>query len=132
MVLQTNNQPAQEGLSIFKGHQFLSITTFRKNGDAVTTPVWFAQAGEELYIMTMRSSGKAKRISHTSRVRIAPCDRVGVLLGESIEAEAHLVTDDEQNAAEAALSEKYGEQKKMFDARLTDPNDRVYIVVTAV
>jgi PPOX class probable F420-dependent enzyme len=131
MVLQTNNQSTQETLSIFKGHQFLSLTTFRQNGDAVTTPVWFAQVGEKLYIMTMRSSGKAKRISHTPRVRIAPCDRVGMLLGESIDAEAHLIDNDEQSAADAALSAKYGEQKTMFDARMTDPNDRVFIVVTA-
>lgn len=132
MVLQTNNQPAEEALTIFKGHQFLSLTTFRSSGDAVTTPVWFAQAGEKLYIMTMRSSGKAKRISHTPRVRIAPCDRIGMLLGESIEAEAHLIDTNEQGAADAALSAKYGEQKTMFDARMTDPNDRVYLVVTAV
>ncbi len=131
MVLQTNNRPVQEALSIFKGHKFLSLATYRKNGDAVTTPVWFAQAEDKLYIMTMRSSGKAKRISHTERVRVAPCDRIGMLLGESIEAVAHLITDDEQHAADAALSNKYGEEKKMFDARLTDPNDRVYIVVTA-
>ena len=118
--------------SRFDGHHFLSLTTYRKSGEAVVTPVWFVHVGDKLVLMTMLSSGKAKRISHTSRVVIAPCDRTGVLLGEPMEALAHIVPEEGRAAADAALETKYGEQKKGFDSRLTDPNDRAYIVITAV
>lgn len=117
--------------SMLDGHQFISLTTYRKNGEAVATPVWFVDVGNKLYVMTMRASGKAKRITHTPRVTIAACDRAGVLLGDRREAVARIVDEDERAAADAMVTQKYGEQKKMFDARLTDPNDRVFIAITA-
>ncbi len=113
------------------GHNFISLTTYRKNGDAMVTPVWFAQVDDKLYVMTMGQSGKAKRIGHTAKVRVAPCDRVGTLLGDAVDASAHLINGDERQIADAALSAKYGEQKKQFDAQLTNPSDRVFIVITA-
>jgi len=118
--------------SIFEGHHFLSLTTYRKSGEAVATPVWFAQVDNRLYVMTMLASGKAKRIMNTSRVTIAPCDRTGTLLGPSMEAVAHLVSEDGRSAADDAITTKYSEMKKGFDAQLKDPNDRAFIVITAV
>ncbi|HAE59309.1 MAG TPA: PPOX class F420-dependent oxidoreductase, partial [Anaerolineae bacterium] len=46
----------------FQNQQYLSIETFRKNGQGVKTPVWFVQDGEVLYIWTQTDSGKAKRV----------------------------------------------------------------------
>ena len=126
----TETNPAN-GLSILDGHQFLSLTTYRQNGEAVTTPVWFAQVDNQLYLMTMLASGKAKRIMNNPRVTIAPCDRMGTLLGPSMEAVAHVVSEDRRSVADAALAAKYGELKKGFDAQLTDPNHRAYIIITA-
>ncbi len=117
--------------SMLDGHQFISLTTYRKNGESVATPVWFVDIGNKLYVMTMGASGKAKRIGHTPHVTIAACDRAGALLGESREAVARVVGELERAAADASVAQKYGEQKKMFDARLTDPNDRVFIAITA-
>lgn len=117
--------------SMLDGHQFISLTTYRKNGEAVATPVWFVDVGNKLYVMTMRVSGKAKRIAQTPRVTIAACDRAGALLGERRDAIARIVDEDERAIADAMVTQKYGEQKKMFDARLTDPNDRVFIAITA-
>ncbi len=117
--------------SMLDGHHFLSLTTYRKTGEAIVTPVWFAQVDNRVYVMTMLASGKAKRIINTPRVTIAPCDRTGNLLGPSMEAVAHRVSEDGRSAADAALAAKYGEQKKGFDAQLTDPTHRVYFVITA-
>jgi uncharacterized protein len=50
------------------GHQFMSVTTFRKSGQPVPTPVWFAQVEDKLYVMTQANAGKVKRIGHTARV----------------------------------------------------------------
>ncbi|MBA3870977.1 MAG: PPOX class F420-dependent oxidoreductase [Anaerolineae bacterium] len=126
----TEAHPANS-FSILDGHQFLSLTTYRQNGEAVTTPVWFAQVDDQLYLMTMLASGKAKRIMNNKRVTIAPCDRMGTLLGPSMEAVAHVVSEDGLSAADAALAAKYGELKKGFDAQLTDPTHRAYLVITA-
>ena len=57
------------------------------------TPVWFAEepengAAEKLYVYSTSDSGKAKRIGNNGRVRVAPCDVRGKLLGEWIEARA--------------------------------------------
>ena len=120
-----------KAFSMLDGHQFISLITYRKNGDGVATPVWFVDVGDTLIVMTMRSSGKAKRIGHTPRVNIAPCDRAGVLLGDGTEAVARIMGQAEHAAADAMVSQKYGEQKKMFDARLTDPSERVFIAITA-
>ena len=131
MVQVAGSTSTDSEFSMLDGHQFISLTTYRKNGEAVATPVWFVDVGNKLYVMTMRTSGKAKRIGHTQRVTIAACDRAGALLGESREAMARIVGEDERAAADAMVAQKYGEQKKMFDARLTDPNDRVFIAITA-
>ncbi len=93
-----------------KGHQFISLTTFRKTGVAVSTPVWFADAGGRLIVTTEPASGKVKRIRHTPRVTVAPCTFRGKLLGPVQEARARILPHGEHAAAEAALKAKYGLQ----------------------
>ena len=50
--------------------QYINLTTFRKSGVAVATPVWFAEHAGTLYVETTASTGKVKRIRHTSRATI--------------------------------------------------------------
>ena len=118
------------GFPTLNGHEYMSLITSRKSGQPVPTPVWFAQDGDHLYVMTMRSSGKVKRISHTSQVSVAPCTRMGDPLGQAVAAVAHLALEHERATADRALEYKYGEQKKMFDARLADATERVYLIIT--
>jgi len=54
--------------------QYMSLKTFRKNGDGVPTPVWFAEENDKLYVMTLAHAGKVKRIRNNSTIEIAPCD----------------------------------------------------------
>lgn len=44
-----------------QGQKYISLTTFRKNGAAVHTPVWFGEEAGKLYVMTRSDSGKYKR-----------------------------------------------------------------------
>jgi hypothetical protein len=97
------------------GHQYISLTTFRKNGTPVATPVWFADAGDRLYVYTAADSGKAKRLSHTPRVTVAPCTANGTLLGEARDAVARILPPDEGPAANTALNQKYGVAKMMLE-----------------
>jgi hypothetical protein len=96
-------------LDAFARQKYLSIESYRKNGAAVRTPVWFAQEGETLYVWTRADSGKAKRIRREGRIRIAPCTASGALLGEWVEA--HATADASSEAldhVQALMRRKYG------------------------
>ncbi len=90
---------------------FVLLTTYRRTGEAVPTPVWIADDGERVYVTTGAASGKVKRIGHTPRVTLVPCDMRGrVKTGaEPVEAVAVVDESPETRAAlDAAMRAKYG------------------------
>lgn len=97
------------------GHNYILLTTFRKNGTPVATPVWFVRDGERLVIMTGGEAGKVKRLRHTPRVTIAPCTASGEALGETTEAAGAVLPSEDGPAVERLLSQKYGLMKAGFD-----------------
>lgn len=98
-------------LSTLANETYVSLTTFRKSGDAVSTPVWIVADGDRLLVTTAPSSGKVKRIRHTDRVELTPCDMRGAVAdgAETVIATA-VVRDDAEalEAMDAALQKKYG------------------------
>lgn len=101
--------------SAFQNQKYLAIETFRKNGQGVRTPVWFAQEGDAFFVWTEASSGKAKRIRRDGRVRIAPSTGAGEALGEWTEARAQ--ADDSPEALrhiQALMRKKYGVSFDLF------------------
>lgn len=89
--------------------KYLSLVSFRKNGEPVATAVWVAGLGDELGIITEESAGKVKRIRNNPRVTLTPCDVKGkVLSGASaVEATARLVTGEEAVRVDRAIRKKY-------------------------
>jgi PPOX class probable F420-dependent enzyme len=120
-----------DGLKQFEKQQFVSLETFRKNGQGVPTPVWFAEKDGIFYITTQNNSGKIKRIRNNGRVRVAPCDMRGSLSGEYVEAQARLVSDPQElQKGKAALNKKYGMQKRMMDLMASfNKTDRAILAV---
>lgn len=57
--------------------RFARLTTFRRDGTAVPTPVGVVRDGDHLLVTTDASTGKVRRIRHTPQVLIAPCDPRG-------------------------------------------------------
>ena len=57
--------------------RFISLTTFRSSGEAVSTPVWVGRDGETLVVLTPAGSGKVKRLRRDPRVEVRPCGRFG-------------------------------------------------------
>lgn len=101
-----------------RGHAYANLTTFRKTGVAVPTPIWFALHNGKLYVMTTDTSGKVKRIRNNPRVQLAPSDARGKPLGEAVEGIARVIPPEEPALAELAkttLDDKYGLRKKLFD-----------------
>src|SRR5438105_12070866 len=94
-------------LAPFANQKYISLETFRKNGQGVQTPVWFAESDGQLYVYTLANAGKIKRIRNNPRVRIAPCDMRGQVKGEQREAEARLLQGEEAARANALLDAKY-------------------------
>jgi uncharacterized protein len=110
------------GFASLEGHKYLNLETFRKNGDGVRTPIWFAadpatplaSSAAKLYIYTTADAGKVKRIRNNPRVRIAPCDARGKLLGEWMEARAEIVTGAEFARGMSLLNKKYMPLKQIL------------------
>ncbi|HKO04722.1 MAG TPA: PPOX class F420-dependent oxidoreductase [Candidatus Acidoferrales bacterium] len=118
--------------SRFAGHNYLSLETFRKTGQGVATPVWFAEERGILYVYSEAASGKIKRIRNNQRVRIAPCDMRGRLRGDWIEATARILAGDEARHADDLLNAKYGFQKRLlgFFAKFR-PRPRAWLAIEA-
>jgi uncharacterized protein len=96
-------------LEQFQKQSYLNIETFRKSGQGVKTPVWFAQDGNMLYVWTQADSGKAKRIRNNGTVNIAPSTGSGQPLGEWLPAKAQ--TNEAPEAikqVEKLMKKKYG------------------------
>ena len=55
------------------GGKYLSITSFKRDGSGVATPVWFVQEDGRLLVETDANSGKVKRIRRNPQVLVAPC-----------------------------------------------------------
>lgn len=89
--------------------QCIALTTFRKTGQAVTTPVMFAQVPGAVYVGTGANAGKLKRLRHTTRVTFAPCSYSGKATGPEIAGNARTLAEPHEAAAAAkALAKKYG------------------------
>ena len=103
-------------------HRYVCLATVRRNGVEVKTPVWFAAMGEKLYLVTAGEAGKVKRLRHSPRVRVAPCDSRGRVQGAWRDGMGGIVTDARViERAHAALRAKYGWQMWLLDffSRLT-------------
>jgi uncharacterized protein len=94
-------------LAQFANESYLSLETFKKSGQGVATPVWFVQVGSTFYVYTEADSWKVKRVRNNSRVRIAPCNIRGKLKGEWIDAQAQIITGEEEETASRMLDQKY-------------------------
>ncbi len=96
--------------------KYLRLTTFRRNGTPVPTPVWaVALDSGEIGFWTSSGSGKAKRLAHTSRVLVQASDARGNPKEGSaeIEAEARLVQGAELEEIRRKIRAKYGFMTKI-------------------
>ncbi len=102
-------------LKQFEKQQYMTIETFRKNGQGVKTPVWFAEDAGALLIWTEINSGKAKRIRREGKVRVTPSSASGEPVGEWAEAQARADNSGEAVSRTVNLfKKKYGLMFGMF------------------
>jgi len=89
------------------GQSYICLTTFRKSGVAVPTPVWFGEGDGKLYVKTRNDSGKYKRIRNNSRVQVARCTMRGTVTGPQFEATARILPRQNWPAAQKLINRKY-------------------------
>ena len=111
------------GFAGFAGQKYLNLETFRKSGEGVKTPVWFAaepsaklDSGDaKLYVYTIGVSGKVKRIRNNSSVKIAPCNMRGDVQGDWVPARAEILSGPEADHGMQLLDKKYLPWKQLLD-----------------
>ena len=104
---------SNEKISQFADQKYLNLETYRKNGNAVATPVWFAEDARVLYIYSLANAGKVKRIRNNPRVQVMPCDMRGKPKGQWVEARARILDAAGAEHAHRLLDKKYGWMKKI-------------------
>ena len=87
---------------------YLLVTTFRKDGTPVPTPVWVGRDGDELLVWTQTSAGKVKRIRNNPAVEVTACDLRGKPRGETFKGPARILDAAETERGRKVLRKKYG------------------------
>ncbi len=102
--------------------KYISLTTFRKDGTPVATPVWLVRTGDALSVITDPMSGKAKRLRNNPAVLVSPCDMRGRVKPDAISVVGTVTFQDDvqTNATMAAIAAKYG----LMGRLITKMNER--------
>jgi hypothetical protein len=66
-----------DAVSGLGAEKFVALTTFKRDGGAVATPMWIGRDADHLFFWTPVDSWKAKRAKRNSRVTLVPCSRAG-------------------------------------------------------
>jgi PPOX class probable F420-dependent enzyme len=87
----------------------VSLTTYRKNGAAVATPVWHVVSGDELFVVSETASGKVKRIRNNSAVVVTVCSIGGKIApgAPTAPGTARLLDEAGTQAARGLLARRY-------------------------
>ena len=88
--------------------KYVLLTTFRRDGTAVPTPVWVARDGAELVVFTAPNAGKVKRIRRDGAVRVGPCTMRGRPTGLDVPGRARVLDAAGVERTLGLIARKYG------------------------
>jgi PPOX class probable F420-dependent enzyme len=108
--------PPEQGFETLQGHKYCLLTTFRRSGEPVPTPVWFGVGDGKVYVRTEANVGKVKRIRNDPGVRVAPCTLRGKPVGAPADGRARVLAADETDRAERAIAANYGLGRTLYEA----------------
>ena len=119
----------------WKDFEYLNLSTQKRDGSWVNTPVWFAFDGKNtIYCFSENKAGKIKRLRNFREVKINPCTFTGSLLGEWQMASADILSDkNEVELAYQTLLACYGWKMRILNtiSRLAGKiNHRSFIKIT--
>jgi hypothetical protein len=88
--------------------KYVLVTTFRKNGTPVPTPVWVVRDGDEVVIWTAANTGKVKRIRNNGAVELAECDLRGRPRGATVKGTARILDEAGSERTRRLIKAKFG------------------------
>ncbi len=100
-------------LDEIKSEKYISLETYRKNGEPVKTPVWFVVKNNLIYVVTRSKTGKVKRLKNNLQVKFALCTIRGKITGEWFSGTAEILSEKETPNVVKWRDEKYGFMAKM-------------------
>ncbi len=87
--------------------KYMLLTTFRRDGRAVATPVHVVAEPDRVFFRTWDVSGKAKRLRQSATVEVAPCSARGRSRGAAVRARAVLLEGEASEQAARALAKEH-------------------------
>ncbi|MEN3309620.1 MAG: uncharacterized protein V7603_5822 [Micromonosporaceae bacterium] len=89
--------------------RYISLTTYRKDGTAVATPVWHVVKNGELFIVSDAQAWKVKRIRRNSRVVVTVCGLRGRIApgAPTAQGTARLLDEAGTDTGRTLLARKY-------------------------
>jgi PPOX class probable F420-dependent enzyme len=84
----------------------VQLTTYKRDGTPVATPVSIAFSGDRAFFRTYDKAWKAKRLHNNAEVE-APATITGKETGRAIHAQARLLDDDDARLAASALAARH-------------------------
>ena len=87
--------------------KYLSLTTYRRDGSPVSTPVWFVEDEGRLCVTTGADSYKVKRLRRNPACMVAPCNARGVTKGDAIAAHVEFLGEPEHARVDELMAAKY-------------------------
>jgi PPOX class probable F420-dependent enzyme len=120
MVKDVQLPPVSGAAEQLQAQKYVSLTTFRRDGTPVRTPVWFGREADKLFVMTRSDSGKYKRIRNNPQVRIAACTVRGTIAGPEFSGTARILPVGEHAHARQIIKKKYWAARIPFIWRRTD------------
>ncbi|MFD3732677.1 PPOX class F420-dependent oxidoreductase [Streptomyces sp. NPDC058632] len=88
--------------------KYLLVTSYRRNGTPVATPVWVVRNGDALGVWTAADSWKVKRIRARADVLVGPCDVRGRPSGDQVPATAEICDAATTVHYRELIARKYG------------------------
>lgn len=99
--------------SQLQSKRYISVETYRRDGRAVQTPVWFYVDEGAIYVVTRSKTGKAKRLRNNPKVRIAECTMGGKVTGPWISGTATILDRERTAVAVKMRDKKYGMRARL-------------------
>ena len=124
--------PPSNWISVLSGNGYISLETYRRNGQPVATPVWFTidHDNKVIYVITRTETGKIKRLRNNSNVRIVPCGMRGQPKGEWLNGRATFATQEQQQIALKQRNKKYGLKARLSGLFSSNKGDLIGIVIS--
>jgi uncharacterized protein len=122
------NQQTSTGVEPFRKARAVSLTTFRRDGRAVPTAVWFYIDGDKMFTTTHRKAGKLKRLANNSAIELAVCTQGGKVKGPVFIGTARLLNETETKAVLHGKQRRYRIHKLMM--LLPSMKDQIGIEIT--